>query len=511
MDARRNFEEVSSRLVSGLLILVILLALLVIPRTGSAKHPEEATFGEVDRFIQDSMRANRIPGLSIAIVQGDQIVYLRGYGRAALGVDWTADTPTYLGSVSKSITALAVMQLVEQGKLQLDTPIQEYLSWFRVADPGASKAITVLNLLNHTSGLSELGYVARLRKDATLQKAVAELSQARPIERVGAQFHYFNENYDILGLLVETVSGVPYAQYVQDNIFIPLDMRRSFADPIQAERAGVAQGHGVLFGFPIPRDEAHPVSAAPSGHIVSTAEDMSHFLIAQLNGGGYKGKQVLSKEGINDMHTPPAGIASGYAMGWRKVQFDGTTALTHDGMLMNYSADAWLLPELQIGFVILINQTGLLHSMMAFPELSDGILKILVQEPATAGMSMSIVDSVLGVIALLIAGFGVRWWFVTLPAWKILVPKKSRAYWIAGILSEFLVPLVLYFGIPYLFLTVSEKRLYWERGFGLAPALYALLIFVILNGIAKGLAKAWVVYTSSRTVYNRSMGTSPMI
>ncbi len=210
---------------------------------------------------------------------------------------------------------------------------------------------------------------------------------------------------------------------------------------------------------------------------------------------------MLSESSMEAMHTPPEEVESGYAMGWRESQFNGTRALHHDGMLMNFSADAWLLPDLETGVVILINQTGLFHSMMAYPELSQGILNLLMKEPATTGMSLSMIYSIVAVVILVSVGFAIRWWLVKFPRWKLNVPGKARGHLIIDILKEIIWPIVLYFGIPYIFLLQSEKRLSWERGFGLAPDLYALLIFAILNGIAKGLAKAWMIYKSSRTVH----------
>src|SRR5262249_42797706 len=113
-------------------------------------------FKVVDDYITARMETSHIPGLSVAIVDGDQIVYLKGYGQAdASGRPVTPQTPFIIGSISKTFTALAAMQLVESGKIELDAPVQRYLPWFRVADPVASARITVGNLLNHTSGLPQ--------------------------------------------------------------------------------------------------------------------------------------------------------------------------------------------------------------------------------------------------------------------------------------------------------------------------------------------------------------------
>ncbi|MGW8226820.1 MAG: serine hydrolase domain-containing protein, partial [Anaerolineales bacterium] len=120
------------------------------PRSASRKNSFEA----VDAYLESQMQRLHIPGATLAIVEGDKIVHMRGFGRARPSGEMpTAQTPFFIGSLTKSITALAVMQLVEAGKVDLDAPVQRYLPWFRVADPQASTQITVRHLLNQTSGL----------------------------------------------------------------------------------------------------------------------------------------------------------------------------------------------------------------------------------------------------------------------------------------------------------------------------------------------------------------------
>jgi CubicO group peptidase (beta-lactamase class C family) len=125
--------------------------------------------------------------VALAVTHGDQIVLIKGYGTAGGGRPMTPDTPMYIGSSSKSFTALAIMQLVEQGKIDLDAPVQTYLPWFRVADEAASAAITVRHLLTHTSGLSEFGYLESLPDDASIEAGVRDLQRAP--DRTG-RYHF---------------------------------------------------------------------------------------------------------------------------------------------------------------------------------------------------------------------------------------------------------------------------------------------------------------------------------
>ncbi len=189
------------------------------------------------------MDAQRIPGLALGIVEGDEIVHLRGFGESdSSGQAVSPETPFIIGSVAKSVTALAVMQLVEAGKVDLDAPVQDYLPWFRVADEKASAEITVRHLLNHTSGIStKTGRSYQGNGDTSdeaLEKAVRKLSTAELTEPVGETFQYSTINYSVLGLIVQTVSGQSYESYIQDNVFDPLEMDGSFTSEADATGPG---------------------------------------------------------------------------------------------------------------------------------------------------------------------------------------------------------------------------------------------------------------------------------
>jgi CubicO group peptidase (beta-lactamase class C family) len=158
---------------------------------------------------------------------------VQGYGVAdGTGRAMTPDTPFLIASLSKSITALGIMQLVEEGKINLDAPVQTYLPWFRVADEEVSSKITVRHLLHQTSGFDEReSYVRNLNTDSSddaLEKSIRSLNTAELNFTPGEAFEYTNTNYDILGLLIQTVSGQSYEEYIEEKIFAPLDMDQSY-------------------------------------------------------------------------------------------------------------------------------------------------------------------------------------------------------------------------------------------------------------------------------------------
>jgi len=206
---------------------------------------KSAHFAAIDGFMETEMQAGRIPGVALAIVQGDRILYQRGYGSAGPdGRAVTPQTPFILGSVSKSFTAMAVMQLLEQGRLELNAPVQRYLPWFRVADVQASAQITIRDLLTHTSGLpSSAG--KRFLDDgdtsrAALERHVRALATIALDRPVGQSFEYCNANYTVLGLVVQAVSGEPYEQYIQGHIFSPLAATNSPSDALKRKAISLA-------------------------------------------------------------------------------------------------------------------------------------------------------------------------------------------------------------------------------------------------------------------------------
>lgn len=275
---------------------------------------DKASNKELDAYVDREMRRLKIPGGSLAVVQGDEIVNLRNFGRANPGGKApTPQTPFFVGSLTKSFTALAVMQLVESGMIELDAPVQRYLPWFRVADPQASTKITIRHMLNQTSGLpTSSGEMPLADFDdspyATERqaRALASLELSRP---AGSAFEYSNSNYNLLGLIIEAASGESYADYVHKHIFTPLSMSHSYTSPAAAKQNGLATGYRYWFNFPIPSPNMPlPHGSLPAGLLISSAEDMAHYLIAQLNGGRYKDVQILSSAGIDEMHRGAASI-----------------------------------------------------------------------------------------------------------------------------------------------------------------------------------------------------------
>ncbi len=320
---------------------------------------------DIDEYITERMRSDRIPGTAVTIVKGDRIVYLKGYGQAdPSGRPVTPQTPFIIGSITKPFTALAVMQLVEAGKVQLDAPVQRYLPWFRLADPAAAAQITVRMLIDQTSGLPQNPtFVTWTWPDYpdALERHVRLLANTQPSFPPGQSFAYSNANYATLGVIIQAVTGQSYEDYVREHIFKPLDMRHSFVSQDEAIQDGMAMGHRWWFGFPIPATLPYNRANLPAGFIISSAEDMAHFLIAQLNGGRYQDKAVLSPEGISLMQAePPPGT---YGLGWESLRIDGRRLINADGGTANFQCSLFIDPQSSTGVFVSANVISALDGL----------------------------------------------------------------------------------------------------------------------------------------------------
>ncbi len=330
------------------------------PAATAAPDTLEARLAAVDAYLQEQQARYGMPALAVAVVQGDRIVHRRGFGTERPGGPAvTPDTPFVLASVSKSFTALAVMQLVEAGQLDLDAPVQRYLPWFRVADPAASARTTVRNLLTMQSGIPRdfgpLGLDTADPEGTTLEAFVRALKVVKLWAPPGEKYQYSNANYNILGLIVQTLSGEPYPQYIQRHILEPLAMSNSFVlDPTRPQPAS-ALAVQTIDGHPSAVPIGLRAFMAPAGGVFTSAEDHAHYLIAQLNGGVYNGQRVLSPEGIAAMHTGGARIndRATYAMGWVVNTGGPTTTVSHNGGIRGHATFQQLLPEQGYGFVVL--------------------------------------------------------------------------------------------------------------------------------------------------------------
>ena len=401
---------------------------------------QQADEDRIDAYIRSRMQTSRIPGLALGVISGDQVVYLKGYGIAGPdGRAVTPQTPFILGSTSKSFTALAVMQLVEAGRIDLDAPVIRYLPWFRTGNATASARITVRNLLNQTSGLptyaGRQGISDNDQSSMALENGIRDLSGVPINQPAGQSYEYANENYNLLGLIVQAVTGNSYEDYVRSAIFAPLQMSHSAASLSDPAAIEIATGYRYWLFWPVAFDAPYPRRMTPSGFLISSAEDMAHYLIAQLNGGIYGDNRLLSPQGIVTLHTPGARISSlsSYGMGWMIEGQLGSTKIWHNGDVSNFHSNLLLLPDQDIGIVILTNVGGFGDST-ALNSPIEGVASILLGDSLTASAKppLTVIPQAILLATLLIPGLWIVWSYLCIKRWQHrgeLPPHGISRFW----------------------------------------------------------------------------------
>lgn len=485
------------------LVLCAILMLLVGTRGVGAQEggrtlDPAAMADAIDRYVTSEMRAARIPGMALGIVYNGEIAYLKGYGIAdGTGHPVTPQTPFGLGSISKSFTALAIMQLAEEGRVDLDAPVRTYLPAFRLADPAASERITVRHLLNQVSAISTFAGDEAFCADprATADDLIAGMATLAPQGRVGETYQYSNLNYIVLGAIVEAASGQPYGEYVCQRIFAPLSMTHSHVTYAEAEADGMAAGHQSFFGFPVQKREPFRAASVATGQLVSSAEDMSRYLLMWLSEGALDGATLVSPQGVQALQLPSSQVTPyvRYAMGW--YTNPDASVVWHGGSTFAYRSSMKLLRGPGLGVVALYNLSDdMVHGVLGEGWLiPDGVISILYGEaPPRAGfVGTGRVYWLLDALALA-AVVGLVAVVVRLPRWRdAWRQRQSRRRMVAGLVAlHALLPAAIVLGV--------QARVSWRVVLTAVPDFGALLLVIASALAAIGVAKAAMVVLMGR-------------
>ncbi len=483
----------TQRCGSKITVLALVFGLLLTGSSIPAIQIQTGTVAEkLDAFYTSQIAANNLKGMGVIVVNRDQIIYQHTFGSAGKGISFTPQTPFPISSGSKSFLALSVMQLVEEGKIQLDTPVQAYLPWWRVADVQLSAKITVRDLLNMVTGLvagpgfyDDPSTSNRFPADTSMEDAVRDLQIAHARLPLRSGFLYFDGNYWTLAVLVEKISGQTYSLYLKEKIFDPLGMENTTTTADVPP--GMAQGNLTFFGFPVAYpeiiDQKYLVGCCG---VITTIEDVGHYLIAQLNDGQYGETRLVSPESMQLMHTPRGDITDfmgeQYAMGWMAEEADGIKQLQDPGTWATYTSEMILLPELGYGIAIFYNQGCWAPAITGFPAIRDGTISLLTGNQPTGGITLRIYGLILGGLALLTIGSEI-YALTRLPRWAEKASRLPTWRKIADIGLPILETILLAVGFPYLVAYMTAKTfslkialLWWTDLAGWLILISALLI-----------------------------------
>jgi len=350
----QNLQRLVPILVLGLSIAGI--------ASGQTGGFDESTFA--DRVAR--MHASTsVPGMSVAVVQDGEVLHLGGYGVAGPdGRPVTGQTSLQVGSVTKSMTALVVLQLAAEGKLDLDAPVVEHLPGFRTADRSASDRITIDHLVTHRSGLTTLAgnrRQARTGREAEgPARAVEDLATEALAAEPGHRFQYSNANYAILTHLIETVEGRPFEQVLASRILEPLGMEDSFVRHPESGSPDVASGHRSWFGWARPTDVVLDRHMAGAGAVVASAEDMARYVIALQT----RDARIVPESADRLFESQPIRGPFGYAYGWHVFRDPDGDLISHTGATPGFNSIVVMGPATGRAVVVLTNQFGILNGRL---------------------------------------------------------------------------------------------------------------------------------------------------
>lgn len=354
-------------------LLKIILALLgLFPVAATARedpknriqNPQPNPLVALEKFIEEKRRELNVPGVAVAIVQEDRVIFARGFGMRNVeeGLPVTPNTLFAIGSCTKAFTAITVLMSAEEGKLALSDSPKKYLPYFKLRDSEADGKITIGDLLCHRSGLDRTDlawYMGSLRPEEVIRVA----GLARPTAKLGEKLQYQNVMYLVAGEIVGKVQKKPWGKFLAERIFRPLGMHSSNISVREMQRASdYARGYSVspTTKQPIPLPIKDLSNIAPAGAINSNVKEMAQWISLMLNSGVFEGKRLLSEESFKELWVERGKLMGtiSYGYGWMLSDWNGHRIVEHGGGIDGFTANVALMPEKKLGVVALSNASG---------------------------------------------------------------------------------------------------------------------------------------------------------
>ncbi len=373
---------------ASVLVSLCMMASCQQPESESAVSGQLAS--TMDAYIEAVMERFEIPGLAIAVTRGGEIVYTGAFGvrNVDTGDPMKAEYLFHMASVSKPFAATAVMQLVEEGKVNLDEPVVTYLPYFALADE-RYKEITIRQMLNHTSGMPDVmdyEWDKPQYDEGAAERYVRSLMNEQMIAAPGERWRYSNMAFDAMGDVIAKVSGRPFEIYVKENILDPLGMSES--NFLQAETSESLRTTPHVWRLRPVVSEVYPYNRrhAPSSTLNSSVLEMTNWALANLNRGELNGRRILKEESYDILWSPSAEVDENLHVGlsWFLGSHRGVSTIDHGGGDTGYRSYITLLPDEGIGLIIASN-----YDRTPMGSIRDGVLDILLgYEPAMPRQSV---------------------------------------------------------------------------------------------------------------------------
>lgn len=348
----------------------------------------------VDALVQHALQFWHVPGVAVAIVRGDKVIYLRGHGVRSIedNAKVTPDTLFPIASCTKSFTTTALALLVDEGKMSWDDPPRKYVPYFHLSDPLVDREVTLRDLVTHRTGLGD-HFLLWYRSPWTAEERIRRFGRLPLDKPFRTTFQYQSTMFTVAGLAVAKASGLSWADFVKTRLLGPLDMKATrFTTTAIAKISDKASPHRLdRMGQPQPT-ALYPMEVPePAGSIQSNVRDLSKWLRFHLNNKTVDGNSLVSARNLEETHTPqivipldavdriqfPETHQMSYGMGWVIQDHFGHRLLQHAGAIDGFRCHFTLVPKERLGIVLLCN----LHHTRMNIALSNALLEMLLHLP----------------------------------------------------------------------------------------------------------------------------------
>lgn len=371
----------------------LLSLLFTIALLQATAQQRSATFlaDSLDNYVIKAMDAWQIPGAAVAVVKDGKVVVMKGYGVKEMGNPGKVDTNTVfmIGSNTKAFTATALAQLEADGLLRLDDPVRKHLPAFTLKDPWLAEHAILRDLLSHRLGFHTFqGDFMFFDSDLSPADVLSRLGRMEPAYGFRTTWGYCNAAFLAAGEVIAKVTGKSWAQYLRETFFQPLGMQNTIALYADFDRAqNIAAAHTVFLGKLQKVPYGNLDNLAPAGSIGSSVADMTHWVKALLANGQYEGQQVISKDAIFETRLPHSSLGEGghgfnrkqfnlYGLGWFTSAYEGRLIVEHTGGVNGFVTAVRLLPEENLGIIVLTNtETNNFYNDLT-DELTDAFLNL---------------------------------------------------------------------------------------------------------------------------------------
>lgn len=386
------------------LLTILFLATTIAPLAADDKPPTTAQALDFARSWVDAQRAyDEIPGMSVAIVHDQKLLWSGGSGQADPSTNRaaTADTLYSICSVSKLFTSVAVMQLRDEGKLSLEDPIAKHLSWFTMKPAEGGREATIVGALTHSAGLpreSDFPYWTGEFDFPTREKIIERVASQEPLYPSDRYFQYSNLGLTLAGEVVSARSGKPYAQFVRERILDPLDLDATYPEiPLEEKGKRLAQGFSARrrdgTRTPLPLFQTRGI--APAAGFASTVNDLAKFAMWQFRARDAKTDAVLDPRTLREMYRPhfvDPNFETFWGVGFATWKDGGNVFVGHGGSCPGFRTAFTLDPEKKVGVVVMANASGIntgRYAKLIYDIVSPTIKKTeAAADPAAANLAM---------------------------------------------------------------------------------------------------------------------------